>query len=159
MAQIDLKNATIKFVDGDENELEIKIGEGNLQFTEKVNRIYTLDRGQLNDVRDGDQVPLEVTFDFIWEFLKSNTTDVPTPYDVLKHEGEAAAWVSSDTDVCRPFAIDVVVLYTPPCAGIDDELIVLEDFRYEQLQFDLKNASVSCQGKCNKTRPTITRPT
>lgn len=158
MAQIDLKNATIKFKDlNGVNTLEVKIGEGNLSFTEKVNRIYTKDRGLLNDVRDGDEEPLEVSMDFIWEFLKSDTGNPPSPYDVLKNEGEASSWVSVDVDACRPFAIDIEILYEPPCGGEKDEKIVLEDFRYEQLQFDLRNASVAMTGKCNVTRPTITR--
>jgi hypothetical protein len=48
-AQIDLKNVTIKIVDGatPANELEIKIGEGNLTYSEKVNRQYIKDRGPL----------------------------------------------------------------------------------------------------------------
>lgn len=157
MAQIDLKNATITLKDyNGVNSLEVKIGEGNFQWTEKVNRIYTKDRGLLNDVRDGDEEPIDVSFDFIWEFLKANTGD-PTIEDVLKHRGQAASWTSTDTDACRPFAVDVEVLYEPPCGGELNEKIVLEDFRYEQLQHDLKNASVSCQGKCNVTEATVTR--
>jgi hypothetical protein len=157
MAQIDLKNATIIFKDGGSEELEIKIGEGNLSFTEKVNRIYTKDRGLLNDVRDGDEEPMEVSFDFIWEFLRSNVADAPSPRDVLYHENEAASWVSVDADTCRPFAIDIVVLYEPPCGGTEDERIILEDFRMEQCQYDLRGASIAVTGKCNKTRATITR--
>jgi hypothetical protein len=157
MAQIDLKNATIKFKDGGSEELEVKIGEGNLSWTEKVNRIYTKDRGLLNDVRDGDEEPVEVSMDFIWEFLKSSTGDPPSPEDVLKQRGEASAWVSTDDDECRPFAIDIEVLYEPPCGGAENERIVLNDFRYEQLQHDLRNASVSVTGKCNVTEATITR--
>ena len=157
MAQIDLKNATITMKDGSTNELEIKIGEGNLSWTEKVNRIYTKDRGLLNDVRDGDEEPVEVSMDFIWEFLKADSGDPPSPIDVLKQAGEASAWVSTDADACRPYAIDIEVLYEPPCGGELDEKILLEDFRYEQLQFDLRNATVAVTGKCNKTTATITR--
>lgn len=157
MAQIDLKNATLKLKDGGSEELEVKIGEGNLTWTEKVNRIYTKDRGVLNDVRDGDEEPVEVSIDFIWEFLKADTGNPPSPIDVLKQRGEASAWVSTDTDPCRPFAVDIEVLYDPPCGGELNEKIVLEDFRYEQLQYDLRNASVAVSGKCNVTQATITR--
>jgi hypothetical protein len=157
MAQIDLKNATIKFKDGGTEELEIKIGEGNLSWTEKVNRIYTKDRGLLNDVRDGDEEPVEVSFDFIWEFLRSDTGNPPSPVDVMYHQNEASEWVSTDEDECRPFAFDIEVLYEPPCGGESAEKILLEDFRHEQLQYDLRNASIAASGKCNITKATITR--
>lgn len=157
MAQIDLKNATIKFKDGGSEELEVKVGEGNLTFTEKVNRIYTKDRGILNDVRDGDEEPVEVSLDIIWEFLKADSGDPPSPIDVLKNRGQASAWVSTDADACRPFAVDIEILYEPPCGGENNEKIVLNDFRYEQLQYDLRNASVAVSGKCNVTEATVTR--
>ena len=157
MAQIDLKNATLKLKDGGSEELEVKIGEGNLTWTEKVNRIYTKDRGLLNDVRDGDDEPVEVSIDFIWEFLKADTGNPPSPVDVLKQRGEASAWVSTDADACRPFAVDIEILYEPPCGGELNEKIVLSDFRYEQLQYDLRNASVAVSGKCNVTEATVTR--
>ena len=157
MAQIDLKNATLKLKDGGSEELEVKIGEGNLTWTEKVNRIYTKYRGLLNDVRDGDDEPVEVSIDFIWEYLKSDTGNPPSPIDVLKQRGEASAWVSTDADTCRPFAVDIEILYEPPCGGDFNEKITLGDFRYEQLQYDLRNASVAVSGKCNITEATVVR--
>lgn len=158
MAQIDLKNATIKLKDKDATHtLEVKIGEGNLSYTEKVSRIYTKDRGNLNDVRNGDQEPVEVSMDFIWEFLKASSGDTPTVEDVLKQRGQAAGWVSTDDDACRPYALDLEILYTPVCGGAQKERIVLEDFRYESLAHDLRNASVAVSGKCNVTQATITR--
>ena len=77
--------------------------------------------------------------------------------DALKKRGEASGWTSTDSDACRPYAVDIEILYTPPCGGIYKEKIVLEDFRYEQLQHDIKNAQVSCSGKCNVTEATVTR--
>lgn len=160
MAAIDLKNATIKIKDGTTptpNELEITIGEGNLTYNEKINIIYTKNRGALDEVREGDEEPLEVNFDFVWEFLKANTGDDPSVEDVLKKRGEASGWVSTDADACRPYAVDIEILYTPPCGGAYLEKIVFPDFRPEQLNHDLRNASVSVSGKCNVTEPTITR--
>lgn len=160
MAAIDLKNATIKIKDGTTptpNELEVKIGEGNLSYTEKKNMIYTKDRGALDEVREGDEEPVEVQMDFVWEFLKANTGDTPSISDALKKRGEASAWVSTDADACRPYAVDIEIFYEPPCGGEYTERIVLNDFRYEQLQHDIRNAQVSCSGKCNVTEATITR--
>lgn len=162
-AQIDLKNAIIKIKDGDspQNELEVKIGEGNLTFTEARNIEYTLNRGLLDEVREGDQVPVDVSMDFIWEYLKGSTgSGTPTVEDALKKRGEAADWVSSDSDACRPYAVDIEIIYSPsPVACGDMETILLQDFRYESLDHDLRGGSVAASGKCNITDATVTRQT
>ena len=159
--KFDLKNATIKFKDGTSptpNELEIKIGEGNLTWTETKNREYTLDKGKLDTVRDGDEVPVDITMDFTWECLKAQSGNPPTPEDALKKRGEAASWVSSSSDPCEPYAIDIEVLVDPDCNdGSYNEKIIFADFRYETLDHDSKAGTISCSGKCNITEPTVTR--
>lgn len=158
MAQIDLKNATLYLRDGSSptpNELEIKIGEGNLSWTEATTMIYTLDRGILNDVREGDQVPVEVSLDIIWEFLKGD--GYLTPRDVLYFEGEASNWESTDADECRPKSLDLVIEYEPPCSGEDNEIIILKDFRKENVAYNLREASLAVTGKCNVTKAIVTR--
>ena len=159
MSVIDLKNATIKIKDGTgtPNELEINIGEGQMKFTEKRNIEYRRNRGVLDDVVEGDEEPMEVSLDFQWEFLKASSGDPPTIEDALKQRGGASAWISSDTDTCRPYAVDIEILYTPPCGSLEDETITLEDFRWESLDHDLKGASVSVTGKCNRTEATVVR--
>lgn len=166
-AQIDLKNATIRIKDGsggttgEPNMIEIKIGEGNLTYTERKEIEYTLDRGRLDEVREGDEVPMEVRFDFVWDYIKGSSTTgtdaVPTVEDALKKRGAAAAWISTDDDSCRPYAVDIEIDYEPNCPGQDKETIVLPDFRYEQLEHDLRNGTVSCDGRCNVKEAAVTR--
>ena len=162
-AQIDLKNAIIKIKDGDspQNELEVKIGEGNLTYNESRKIEYTLDRGTLDEVREGDQIPVDVSMDFIWEYLKGSTgSGTPTVEDALKNRGEASDWVSSDADACRPYAVDIEITYSPsPVSCGDMEIILLSDFRYEGLDHDLRGGSVAVTGKCNVTEATVTRQT
>ena len=159
--KVDLKNATIKFKDGDTptpNELEVKIGEGNLTFVERVNRTYELDKGKLDTVRNGDEVPVDVNLEFMWEWLKADTGKPPTPVDVLKQRGEASAWVSSSSDPCEPYCVDIEVTVNPHCSdGSKNEVILLSDFRYEELNYDIKAGQVACTGKCNITEATISR--
>lgn len=164
--QIDLKDATLKLVDGTTptaNEIEIKIGEGNLTYSENRTIEYTLDRGLLDEVREGDQVPMDVAFDLVWEFIKGDTSSggaPPTVEDVLKNIGNAAAWISSDADVCRPFAIDVVIEHVPSCGAggnVDQEFITLTDFRYETLDHDLRAGTISVSGRCNAVSASIVR--
>lgn len=164
-ATIDLKFATIKLIDGTTptpNEIEIKIGEGNLTYTESRNMEYTLDRSLLDDVREGDQVPVSVQFDAQWEYVSGSTATgaVPTVHDVLNREGNASTWVSSDSDICRPFALDLEVEYRPQCSGAsngDAETILIPDFRWENFEADLRNATFSIDGRANVTRATYTR--
>ena len=161
MAQIDFKLAVVKIKDGDtpQNEITIKVGAGNLTFTERVNREYTLDRGVLDEIRNGDEAPLEVRFDSIWEYITgpAGSGAVPTPVDAVKKIGAAAAWVSSDTDPCRPYSVDIEITYTPDCTPADEEVITLPDFRYEQIDYDLSAGTFSFSGKCNVTEATSVR--
>jgi hypothetical protein len=161
-ATIDLKNCTMKLKDGKTipNEVEIKIGEGNFTYTERVERDYELDRGILDTVRNGDETPMEVRFDFKWEFIKSKTGDsVPTIEEALKQIGLASSWVTTSSDACEPYSVDVELENDPGCAPEQREITTFPDFRYEELSHDLRNASISCSGRCNATEPTIVRQT
>lgn len=139
------------------HQLQIRVGEGNMQWTEKRSVMYTKDRGRLDTVKLGDEEPVEVKLDFTWEFLKADTGETPTIEDALKKRGEASSWVTSSSDLCEPYSVDIVVVYTPPCDDVDVEIYRLTDFRYEDLGHDLKQGQVSVSGKCNITEPTVTR--
>ena len=162
--QIDLKRAVIILKDGgvgtDQQTLEVTIGQGNLTYTERRNIEYILDRGQLDDVREGDEVPVDVNMDFIWDYITggSATGAIPTIEDVLKQEGAAADWVSTDADTCRPYAVDIEITYTPvPASCGDVEVITLQDFRHEELAHDLRAGTVAASGRCNVTKAQAVR--
>lgn len=139
------------------HKVEIKIGEGNLTFSEKTPRTYIKDRGVLDTVKDADEEPMEVNFDFVWEFLKSDTGEPPTVREALYREGNASSWTSSSDDACEPYCVDIEIFYDPPCSDDPNERILLEEFRQESLDYDARNSSVACSGKCNKKRATVTR--
>lgn len=147
-------NAVVTFLP---RTLTIKVGEGNLTFNEKNNMEYKRDRGILSTVRKGDEEPLEVSFEFWWEFLKASTGKTPSIEDVLKKRGEAASWLTTSSDTCEPYCVDIVILYTPPCTSEDLEKIELKMFRWETLNHDLKQGMLSCSGKCNVKEATISR--
>jgi len=159
MAQIDLKNCTISFIDGSTpaNSIDVKIGEGTLRWSEKRNIQYTLDRGTLDEVREGDEVPVDVNLDFTWEYITGDGT-IPSIEDALKNIGAASDWVSSDADACRPYALDIQIVNEPtPAACGDKETTLLADFRYEDISHDAKAGTCSLAGKCNVTKATSTR--
>lgn len=137
-------------------EITIKVGDGTLTYSEKRNIEYTLDRGKLDEVREGDEVPMDVKFDLVWDYISGPASGTPTVEDALKKKGLASTWTSSDTDACKPYALDIVITYVPACTG-DQEEITLPDFRYEALDHDIKAGTISCTGKCNATKAVTLR--
>lgn len=151
MAVIDLKEATITIEDGASASVEAILGDGNVTFTETVNREYRLNRGVLNTVKDGDEEPMSVSFELEWEYLAG-----ATPYAIVKNLADA--YTSSDTvDPCAPYACNIVIAYDPDCATGDAETITFPDFRYENINGDLSGSQLSVDGRCNVTEPTSVR--
>ncbi len=138
--------------------LEINVGDGNVTHSEKKEYNYDLNRGDLDTVREGNQIPMDVALSFVYDFLKSASGDaVPTPEEVLKQTGLASGWTSSSSDACEPYAIDIEIEHTPLCSGTDKERVVLPDFRQESVDHDPREATVSATGRCNAVQATLTR--
>lgn len=139
--------------------LEVKIGEGTLTFNEKRNMEYVHNRRRIAFVRTGDDDPMDVAFDFIWEFLKSASGDPITIEEAVKGSGNAVAagWVTSGADPCEPYAVDIRVTYTPPCPNVDLEVITLKEYRWEGGNHDLKAGTVASTGKCKISEADLQR--
>ena len=158
-AQIDLKDCVVKIKDGatPANEITVKIGEGNLTYSERRNIEYVKDRGNLDVVREGDEEQLEVRIDAVWEYIEEDSGQTPTIEDALKKRGGAYDWESSSADACEPFAVDIEVTHTPDCTTGDIETLTFPDFRHEQLDHDLRAGTISVSGHCNIKEPTSSR--
>lgn len=138
--------------------LDIKVGDGNITYTENKDYSYDLDRGNLDTVRELDQIPLDFTLDMTWEFLSAvSGAETPTPEDALKKSGPASSWVSSSSDACEPYAIDIEIDNVPPCGSDPSEVITLPDARYESLEHDADAAQLSMSGRCNAVQATLQR--
>ena len=142
------------------NKLSIRIGEGNLTWTEKRNIAYKLDKGVLYDVALGDESPIDVRFDFMWEYIKGSTESGadPTIEDALKQTGNASTWISAFdplsgnlyADPCKPYAVHLMIERSP-CFDTDElERIYLGFFHYNQFDHDPRGGTVSCTGTCNE---------
>lgn len=154
---IPVDNANVVFLG---RTLEVKIGDGNLTYTENRDLEYRLDRGNLDTVRELDQQPMDVTMDFIWEFITApGSSDIPTLEDALKQRGVAADWVSSSDDQCEPYAVDIEIEYQPPCSNEDWERITLPDFRWDTIDHNLTDATLTATGRCNATQAIVERIT
>lgn len=139
-------------------KLDITVGEGNLTYTENTPRDYLKNRGLLDTVRNADQEPMDVSFEFVWEFLSATGGSAnPTIKEVLKQTGEASTWETTSEDACEPYCTNIEVYYDPACGGANTELIELKYFRPETLEHNLRDAQVSCTGKCNVIEATESR--
>ena len=77
--------------------LNIKIGEGNLTYTEHTEYEYLKDRGDLDTVKEGDQVPMDVKLEATFEHITQGTSEPVSPMDAIKGVGGATEWVSRRT--------------------------------------------------------------
>jgi hypothetical protein len=137
--------------------IEIKVGEGNLTWTEAKEFEYLRERGDLDTVKEGDEQPTEMSMEFVYEYIKTQSGQTITPVDALKQQGEASEWVSSSSDLCEPYAVDVLAKHCVPCGTDEDEDVLFTDFRYESLDFDTGDATISVGGRCNVSEATVTR--
>ena len=138
-------------------QIDVKLGDGNLTWTVNKEYEYLLDRGNLDTVREGDQQPLDVTLDSVYEQITTGTSETISPYDAMNGVGGASEWVSASTDLCEPYAVDLEVEHAQPCGTAQDETTDLPDFRYDTLEVDVDAATISFTGRCNTVAPTITR--
>lgn len=165
MPQIDLKDCRLYLRDGTSvsapfgpNEIEVTIGEGNLTYTKSREMIYQRDRGLLDQVKAGDQQPVQLSFDFRWEFLKGgNSPPFVTIEDALKQRGGAASWLSSDTDACQPYSVDLIFQRALQCGADQDEALRFAKFRFETLEHKSGDAQITCTGRANIVTPTALR--
>jgi len=139
--------------------IEVKLGEGNLTFTEAKEYEYLRDRGNLDTVKEGDEQPVEVNLEFVYEYIKSTSGGDITPVDAIKQTGEASDWISSSSDQCEPYAIDIRAKHCVPCGTDEDEDVLLQDFRWESLDYDYQAATIAVSGRCNVSDATATRST
>lgn len=158
MAQIDLRNTTIRFSDGGSNYIDVSIGEGTLNFIVKREIEVVKNRGRLDTIRENEEIPLEVELSFIWEFLLGAAGDPPTVEDVLYNRGEAASWTTVSSDGLAPYCINISIRYLPACEEIQNEIITFRQFHFQELNHDLKNAAVALKGLCNVKASELTRP-
>jgi len=123
----------------------VKIGEGNITFSEKRNIEYIRDRGEIDTVRLGDDEPVDVSFDFMWEWIEKNSSDQDLRSVITGEGGE-----TSSGDSCEPYACDITLVFT---ACSITETITLADFRWEEISYDGRAGTISCSGKCNIAAP------
>ena len=157
-----LKNCTVRFLDGTTptpNELELKIDDGNLTWTGSRQIDVKLDRGELDYLEEGDDVPCEVSIDCRFDAIKSSTGDDVTVYEFLTKTGAASSYKST-ADLCAADAVNIEVEVSHDCGTtVEDEIITFADFTYEKIGGNFKDGTLSISGKLNSKHPTSIRTT
>lgn len=149
-----LDNAVIIFLP---QRVQVKIGDGDLSWTEAREMIYDLDRDRLDTVRQGADQPVEADLAFTFEYVTAQSGRPPTPVDILKRKGEAQEWVSTSDDLCEPYAVDIYVVHELPCGTDEDQDVLLKTFRWENLDYSIQDATIAVSGRCNITEVESTR--
>lgn len=140
-------------------KIEAKIGEGNIEHTKNKDPQIDTDRGILDGARQGDDQPMEVSFAFVYDWLRSSTTNTPTVDEALEQEGEAADWETAATDPCEPYQVTLKVIDAPSCGSEQAEVILFKNFLPQTISASVEAASVSVSGVCVATKPTVSRVT
>ena len=135
----------------------VKIGEGDLTWTESRELIYDRDRDLLDTVRLGQEQPVSVELNFTFEYVTTESGQLITPVDALKQTGEADEWVSSSSDLCEPYAVDLYVIHNVPCGTDQDQDFRFQDFRWESLDYSIQDATIAVSGQCNVANVVTTR--
>ncbi|MHC4371445.1 MAG: hypothetical protein ACYSW8_27845 [Planctomycetota bacterium] len=149
-----LDSAVVTFLP---QRLQIAIGDGDLAWTESREMLYDLDRETLDTVRQGAEQPLEIDLAFTFEYVTTESGQAITPVDAVKRTGEASEWVSASSDLCEPYCVDVYVIHCVPCGSDQDQDLLFQDFRYESLEYSIRDASIAVSGRCNVTDAVTTR--
>lgn len=159
--QMDIKNCTFILRDGTSptpNELELKIDEGNVTWTERRNLEAKKDRGILDYIKEGDEENMTVSVEARFDAIVSSSGLTVTVHEFLTFTGAAAAYVTTG-DVCAAKCVDLIVKVSQTCGTVEDEIITFPDFTYEEIGGDFRAGTMSFSGICNAKRPTSVRST
>lgn len=139
-------------------KIEVKVGEGNIEHTKNKDPQIDIDRGRLDGARTGNEQPMDVSFSFVYDWLRSTTLNVPTADEVLEREGQAADWSNAAADECEPYQVTLKVIDAPDCGTEPAEVIIYPYFLPQSVNASVEAASVSVSGQCVATKPQVYRP-
>jgi hypothetical protein len=151
-------------IDGDAltfypRKVEAKIGTGDINHTKNKDPIVDTNRGLLDGARAGTEQPMDVSFEFVYDWLRSSTPNVPTVDEVLEREGAAADWLTAAADPCEPYQVTLKVIDAPDCGSELAEVILYKYFLPQSINPSVDAAAVSVSGICVATKPVVYRVT
>jgi hypothetical protein len=158
-----LTDGQIVIKDGTTTPLSVTIDcdAGDLNIVTHKDRKVIMNRGTLDHVREGTQVPVDVSFTvYFSEFLTDETSSY-TPYELLMQEGDASTAKSTRVDTAEAYCVDVEFTVTNPDADAaeKDELITISDFFVDDITFQEGNDfnTLAVKGRAMISKPTIAK--
>lgn len=140
-------------------KIAVKVGEGDIGHSKTKAPIIDTNRGVLDGARKGIEQALSVNFTFVYDWLASSTTDVPTVDEVLEQEGEAADWTNAAADPCEPYQVTLKLIDAPDCGSELAEIIFYKYFLPTDVSASVESASVDVTGTCVAAKPEKIRVT
>jgi hypothetical protein len=163
----------------------VKFGGGNFTYTIRRNFTYELDRGLLDDVRRGDEAPLDISFGGKYEYILSvpvtpspSVSDLRNAYlnQLMLQEAmrgkildgvTAHPWVTAGLErepwlTCTPYCTALELhndlRHECPETHVRGEALLFRYFRAEAVDHDVKAGTVAVTGKANILRPMALNP-
>jgi hypothetical protein len=162
LTPIDLKNCNLYILDATgSNYLAVRIGEGTLTYAIKRDIQQRKSRGNLWQLREGEEQVVEVQFQFIWDTITSTGDEPPTIEEAIY--GEAPGWQSASAavDPKGPFTVNLQLVNQVPCYGVGGGFITethnFPIFAHDSLSHAIKDSTVDCKGISNRAKPIIVR--
>ena len=139
-------------------QIYVKIGEGNLTYTEHRDYQYLLDRGLLDTVREPKDVPMDVK---LGRRVRAHHQRHQRGRlsDGRAEGARTAPWSGSvrlPTSASRT-ASTCWWSTIPPCADVNRETTVFPMFRAETREMNYSAATIVLTGKCMAKEPTVYR--
>ena len=107
---------------GNAGEVEVKLEEGNLSWSEARPVEIISDRGTLDHARRGDEQLIELTFSMMYSTHLDPNSATPTVYEALTRQGAAAAWVSQNFGDSDDYSVNLEFIIADPAGGTDEEI-------------------------------------
>lgn len=159
----------------------VKFGEGTFTWNLRDTINYELDRGRLEDVRRGDEVPIDISLTGKYEYIQqygatmSGNLSLFEALDGTLLNGDPSPWATEGTPPgpeieawldCAPYcvALELHNDLRRECPNITLAASMLEAtlfryFRAESHAMDVKAGTIAITGKCNITDPLVKRVT
>lgn len=181
--KIDLKNCHLlvlpkRNVDWDAVPgIIVKFGDGTFTWSIKDNINYEKDRGKLEDVRRGDQSPLDVSLTGKYEYIQLTTSfsgaapraprTLFEAFDGVQSNGDPISWQDADVGEkepwldCAPYCVQLELHHDLrlecPETATPGEIYLFPFFRAEAFNADVKAGTIQMNGRCNVTDPLVKR--
>jgi len=147
MPRIRLKDTTVTIA-ASGGSIAVKVADGGISWTLARNLEYEMNRGAIDSVVEGDDIPVAVEMSFVYEYILASGGAVPTPAEAITKTGAAASWVSIGANPCEPYAVNITVLSNSGCSLLAKMTTVFTEFRWDSIDFDLASSSLAVRGRC-----------